>query len=72
MTWTRYQHSWGLKLGDGFVIASINWAVTGAPGYVARINGKELGRTGDVEPTKRLAEAYILMKLAECQKQMET
>jgi hypothetical protein len=48
-------------------------SATEDPGYVARVNGNELPgrRTDDLESTKRHVEAYILMKLAECQKQME-
>ena len=79
MKWTKYgtlHPGWGLKIGDGFVAAGISWrsaSATEDPGYVARVNGNELPgrRTDDLESTKRHVEAYILMKLAECQKQME-
>ena len=73
MKWAKNQFgSWRLNVADGFVTAGIGWSITGASGYVARVNGYELlGRTSNLEATKRHVEAYILMKLAECQKQME-
>lgn len=58
MKWKKDQHSQKLNLGNGTIMATIQWVLDGN-GYQAIVNGNDLGSFSSVDIAKSNIMTYI-------------